>query len=365
MTPATRLAVLLAVGLLAAGPAPAQEAPADSSLPPPAGGTLDPDQDLDQAQADALEEREEQDREAAAAAGGYHIPVAVGEATEPAPVPETADTGEPAADIPYGAPAADLVIRPPSEVVAPAYGDYGAPAARPGQDLSDLLAILIREWSREPDIRQLSYGASAATATRDGTAAAGPSPAGPVHAGIRAGQALYAMTLFEVNSDFPGPVLVEILEEPLAGAVASGSFQVIRDRMALTLTTLEHEGHVLGIDGWAVDLDCACFGVEGEVDRHWFDRVILPAALSFAEAWTSSLARPDTTVTVQGDVIVEETRQAASDERIYGGIAAATGQIARVLTEDAPRSMTVRIPRGTPLAVTLAAPLAATAEAGE
>ena len=248
----------------------------------------------------------------------------------------------------------DPVIQQPSRVVGPAYGDYGAPAAAPGQDLADLLALLIREWSREPEIRQLAYGAASAPA-------AGPEPP-PAHppgpalaAAIRAGRPLYARTLYEVNSDYAGPVIVEILEEPLAGAVATGGFEVVRDRMVLRLASLDHEGLRVPVDGWAVGLDCACFGIAAEVDRHWFERVILPAAISFAEAWTAALARPDTTVTVEGNVVVESTRQAADDERIYEGVAAATGQIGRVLSEDSPRAMTVRIPQNTALAVTFAA----------
>ena len=360
MTPRRRLAAFLAAALLAGAPAAAQDPPTGSSLPLPPAETLDPDQELSPAQAEALQAREAQILEEAAAAGESHVTVVIGEATEPPPPEPEAET---VPEIAYGAPPDDLTIHPPSEVVAPAYGDYGAPAARPGQDLGDLLAALIREWSREPEIRQLAYsGGAMAPAEADEAPDAARPPPGAL-AAVRAGTALYARTLFEVNSDVPGPVLVEILEEPLAGAVASGAFQVVRDRMVLRLTSLEHDGVVAAIDGWAVDLDCACFAIGGEVDRHWFERVILPAAIGFAEAWASALARPDTAVTVRGDVVVEETRQATSDDRLYEGIAAATGQVGRVLTEDAPTRVTIRIPRGTPLAVTLAAPLAAAAEA--
>lgn len=359
MTLRLAIALVLVSAALQPDPAPAQDPPAGSSLPPASVHALDPDQELDPVQEEALRLRDEQALEGAAAAGESHVPAVVGEAIEPEPEPEATDEDE----IRYGAPADNLVIHPPTEVVGPAYGDYGAPAARPGQDLGDLLAILIREWSREPEIQRLSYSGTAAAAPAAEPAAAAASPVPDVISAIPAGTALYARTLYEVNSDYPGPVLVEILEEPLAGAVASGSFQVIRDRMVLRLTTLEHEGTVSGIDGWAVDLDRACFGVDGEVDRHWFERVILPAAISFAEAWATALVRPDRTVTVEGDFIVEQTRQAGADDRIYEGLAAATGQVGRVLTEDAPRAMTVRIPRSTPLAVTLAAALA-TAEAG-
>jgi len=141
---------------------------------------------------------------------------------------------------------------------------------------------------------------------------------------------------------------------PLAGAVATGDFEVVRDRMVLRLTSLDHEGLRVPADGWAVGLDCACFGIAAEVDRHWFERVILPAAIAFAEGWSSALARPSTTVNIEGGVVVEGVRQATAKERIYEGLAAATGPAAAVLQEDAARAMTVRIPSNTALAVTFA-----------
>ena len=372
MTPAQRLAAILVLAVLAGGIATAQDPPTDSSLPSPADDPLDTDQELGPAQEEALEARDDQELEEARDTGGSHLDTLTGEATATA-TEQQAEHDIPAAppsDTPaYGTPATDPVIRTPSEALAPAYGDYGAPAARPGQDLGDLLAILIQEWSREPAIRQLAYGSSQGVdepaAAPAGATAAAPSP---LLRAIAAGRPFYARTLYEVNSDFPGPVLVEILDEPLAGAVATGGFEVVRDRMVLRLTTLEHEGTVSGIDGWAVDLDCACFGVEGEVDRHWLDRVILPAAIAFAEGWTAALGQPSTTVTVQGDVVIEETGRSDSADRIYEGIAAATGQIGRVLTEDSASRMTVRIPRNTALAVTFASSPAAgglAAEAGQ
>lgn len=343
----------LALALVLASGAAAQDPPVDSRVATPPGIAFDADHDPSPAALEAIEALSEQQLEEARETGGSHVDTVFGEAT--AQPPEEADEAASATTgTAYGAPQPELAIQEPSAVVAPAYGDYGAPAARPGQDLGDLLAVLIREWSRPPEIRQLAYGAASGAAAEPEAEPATPQPPPSLAAAIDAGGALYARTLYEVNSDYPGPVLVEILEEPLAGAVATGGFEVVRDRMVLRLTSLEHDGRLTPVDGWAVGLDCACYGISGQVDRHWFERVILPAAISFAQSWTSALARPDTTVRVEGDVVLQSTSQAAGDERIYEGVAAATGQIGRVLTEDAPRTMTVRIPANTALAVTFA-----------
>lgn len=339
----------LALALMVASGAAAQDPPVDSRVFTPPHTAFDADHDPNPAVEEAIEAHLEQQLEEARETGDSHVDTVFGEATA-APEDETQPPAA-AEGTAYGAPQPEVVIQEPSAVVAPAYGDYGAPAARPGQDLADLVAVLIREWSRPPEIRQLAYSAASGPATAPDAELAAPTPPSLATV-IDAGRPLYARTVYEVNSDFAGPVIVEILEEPLAGAVATGGFEVVRDRMVLRLTSLEHDGSLTPVDGWAVGLDCACFGISGQVDRHWFERVILPAAISFAEAWASALARPSTTVRVEGDVVVESTSQAASDERLLEGVAAATGEIGRVLTEDAPRARTVIIPRNTALAVT-------------
>ena len=342
-----RLALTL---MLAATTATAEDPPDTSALPPPPAISFDPDHDPTPSHREALEAHAEQQLEEAREAGDSHVDTVFGEAAAPVPE-EAADASATTTGTAYGAPPPEFAIQEPSAVVAPAYGDYGAPAARPGQDLGDLLSILIREWSRPPEIRQLAYGAASGPAAEPKAEPATPPSLADA---IDAGGALYARTLYEVNSDIGGPVIVEILEEPLAGAIATGGFEVVRDRMVLRLTALEHDGRLMAVDGWAVGLDCRCFGIQGAVDRHWFERVILPAAIAFAQSWATALARPDTTVRVEGDVVLQSTSRAASDERLLEGVAAATGQIGRVLTEDAPRAMTVSIPANTALAVTFA-----------
>ena len=68
----------------------------------------------------------------------------------------------------------------------------------------------------------------------DGTARTGPaSGPGPERTApergllppIAAGDGLYARTLYAVDSDYPGPVVLELLQPPLAGAVAHGGFE--------------------------------------------------------------------------------------------------------------------------------------------
>ena len=341
-------ALLLAAGVIFATPAAAQDIrPPDNS-----SFDLDPNTQGSEAWRGTVAERDRQAIEGARETGDTVIAAQIGEVAEPAA--EAQETsGESATDARpetgYAHQEAPPVIHAPSDVLDPTY-----PGAAPGQDLSDLLGVLIEEWSREPEIVALSYDAAAASPAEEEPPLAAPDPPALTLA-VEAGRPLYARTLYEVTSDFPGPVLIEILEPPLNGAVATGAFSQVRDSLVLRLTRLEIDGVSVAVDGWAVGLDCACFGIEGEVDRHWFDRVIMPAAIAFVEGWARAIARPETTVNIDGGLIVQSTAAATSKDRIYEGIAAATGPAAAVLTEDAPRAMTVSIPRNTELAVTFAA----------
>ena len=343
---AIRTAAMLAALLLAA-PAAAQE----TRLPDNSAFDLDPNTEGTEEWRSTVEERDRQTVDEARETGETVISTQVGEVAEPATDPaaaeeETAATARP--ETGYAHQDTLPVIHDPSDVLDPAY-----PGMLAGQDLSDLLGVLIEEWSRPPEIVALSYEAASARPAEEEPPPAAPGPPA-LTLDVEAGRPLYARTLYEVNSDFPGPVLIEILEPPLGGAVATGTFTQVRDSMVLRLTRVENDGMSVPVDGWAVGLDCACFGIEGDVDRHWFDRVIMPAAVAFVEGWSRALARPQTTVNVDGGIVVQSTAKATARQRVYEGIAAATGPAAAVLQEDAPGAMTVRIPAGTELAVTFA-----------
>ena len=342
-----RHSMLLLAAIVFAPASATAQTPDNSSL------DIDPDTVVSDAYQESIDDRNRQNVDDAHETGESAIPYVIGQATAPDPAedPQTEVSGEPSG---YVEPDPETTIRNPSSVLEPVYSGYGSPTAAPGQDLSDLIAILVEEWSREPTIVTLGY--AGATGQAADPEAATPVPAPSPRAPVEPGRPLYARVLYEVNSDYPGPVLLEILEPPLAGAIATGGFEVVGDRMALRLNRLEHEGRSTAVDGWAVGLDCACYGIAGEVDRHWFDRVILPAAIAFATGWADALARPSTTVTVQGDIVVEDTGQATSKQRLYEGAANAASVAGAVLQEDSPRRMTVRIPRNTELAVTFTTP---------
>ena len=314
---------------------------------------LDPEDSVPPAYRETLDERDRQRLDAAREAGETYLPVFQGPSTAPGvEAPAAARDREPTPPQP-----AYEAWRRPERV--PASGREGRGAGEPRPE--DLVGVLIEAWTRPPEIVRVRYraGARAPGAQEERNAAQEadrePPAAASILPHIAAGTGLYARTMYAVDSDYPGPVLLEILEPPLAGAVASGAFTLVGKRLVLRLARLEYRGRSFAVDAWAAGLDCACYGVDGEVDSHWFERVLLPASVRFAEGFLSALSRPSETVIV-GDGVRYERREAATREAVHAGLASAARSAGDVLLENAPDGPTVRIARDTELVVVFAAP---------
>ena len=357
------LAALLAAGMSGAGQAqvsgPAVSGP---RVPDNRDLRLDPEDSVPPAYRQTLDERDRQRLDAARESGATFLPVFQGPSAAP---------GD-------GAPAAAAPRDPAPSPPQPAYEGYRRPEPDPphasghedlppeelraeGLRAEGLVGVLIEAWTHPPEIVRVRYpsavGAPAARENRDVSqqadrepraAAPGLRPEGLPH--IAAGRGIYARTLYAVDSDYPGPVLLELLEPPLAGAVASGAFTLVGERLVLRLGRLEYRGRSFAVDAWAAGLGCACYGVRGEVDGHWFERVLLPSAARFAEGFLSVLSRPSETVTI-GDGVRYERSGAAMEEAVHAGLATAARTAGDVLLESAPDGPTVRIPRDTELVV--------------
>ena len=329
--------------------------PALGQVPDNRAPKLDPEDSLPPFYEGTLEERDRQRLDAARAAGETFIPVIPGPGTAPGAGHEAV------------AEAADTAPVPPQTGLRglPAAGAPGARRVRPSGPF--------RRRPRGCADRELDTGARDRAAAQSGGGRPGPDPASPggvpehlagqdrqtaesILPRIAAGRGFYARTLYAVDSDYPGPVLLELLEPPLAGAVASGGFSLAGERLVLRLDRLEYRGRSEPVDAWAVDPGCACYGVDGEVDSHWFSRVLLPSAVRFAEGFLGALSRPNETVIVHGGDLRYERLEASSRDAVHAGLATAARSAGDVLLENAPEGPTVRIPRDTELVVVFAAP---------
>ena len=342
------MGVLVAVLWASAGGTALAQVPDNRDL------KLDPEDSVPPFYLGTLEERDQQRLDAARKAGETFIPVLQGQSTAPAAATGAPTTPQPAYE----------GYRTPDRRADPAPGGVRRRAGEPrpeGPRSEGLVGVLIDAWTRQPEIARVRY--PEASASNPGPATRGDiseRPAGrdartgaPTLPHIPAGTGLYARAMYAVDSDYPGPVLLEILEPPLAGAVASGAFTLIGERLTLRLSRLEYRGRSFGVDAWAAGLDCACYGVEGDVDSHWFERVLLPASVRFAEGFLTALSRPRETVIV-GDGVRYERLDASTREAVHAGLATAARTAGDVLLENAPDGPSVRIPRDTELVVVFA-----------
>ena len=318
---------------------------------------LDPEDPISPAYRESLDARDGLRLERAQESGESFMPIfhGRGRAPDAPPADEEDDTGtyrDTARPVPRAEPA-----RP-----APVYEAVGGlrPQGAGPAGLSEMVGVLLETWSRAPEIVRLRYASDGDAAPDDARQPAParretPAPGEPLPR-IEPGAGFYARTVYAVNSDYPGPVVLELLQPPLAGAIATGGFELVRDRMALRLTALAWRGRTIPVDALAVGLDCACYGIPGEVDRHFFARVLLPAAVRFAEGFLTAAGTPERTLTLHGGDTVHETRKRSARRDLYAGLGAAARTMGDVLLQDAPDRPTVRIPPDTEMIVTFTAP---------
>ena len=226
------------------------------------------------------------------------------------------------------------------------------PPAREQAGVDAYIGFLIEEFNRAPEMEMIEYAGNEEGSERrrpDGRAGEALGRGLP---DVGAGDALYARVLYDVNSDYPGPVMLQLLQPPLYGVVARGEFRLVRDRLVVNVTTMDIAGETVAVDAVAVGLDCACYGLAGDVSYHWWERVILPAATGFVESFLIARSRPERRIVETNDGgVVTDQRAATRKEAVYAGAAAAAGRVGRILLEQAPSRQTVVIPRNTELAV--------------
>ena len=305
---------------------------------------------------ETLEQREQDDLERGRESGATTMPILTTppETDEPSPVSPLDEHVPPAGAVEQADPPRESEpvrrVRQGEDVVVPVAGGR----ADEGGGLDEIVAALVQAMDRGPDIRRIVYARpeteSPAPAVQSGTVRPGP-----VLPDVAAGDAFYGRLLHAVNSDYPGPVLIELLQPPLQGVVARGSFQLIGRRLVIRITALDVAGETMPADAVAVGLDCACFGVSGEVTYHWWERLILPAAFGFVQQYLVARAETERrVVNVTDGAVVTEQREASARQARDAGLAAAAARAGEVLLEQAPSAQTVEIPRNAEVAVMFA-----------
>jgi type IV secretory pathway VirB10-like protein len=144
---------------------------------------------------------------------------------------------------------------------------------------------------------------------------------------VQAGELFFATVDFAVNSDQSGDILATVHSGRLKGTRLIGQKTLEREVLVLKFTTAAFpDGKTLPINAYAINISDASIvgtaGIASGVDRHYFERYVLPGAAAFVKGWADAVSRSSTTVTtsavgttaVQGPLTSNDQMKVAAGE---------------------------------------------------
>lgn len=170
---------------------------------------------------------------------------------------------------------------------------------------------------------------------------------------LPAGEIVYAQMITEANTDAPGPILAQIVVGPLRGSRLIGDFESTDNYLTLNFNTIVVDGISQGVSAVALDPDTTLPGIVTDIDRRYFQRVVLPMAAEFIEGFTEAVSDSGTTtVTINNETVTEQTQDRDTEEEVASGIAEAGEALAEIL-EDQANSIEplLRVEAGTPIGI--------------
>ena len=176
---------------------------------------------------------------------------------------------------------------------------------------------------------------------------------------VPSGTINYAQILIEANSDVPGPVLAQLVSGPLSGARLIGSFTTAEDVLVLSFNSIVVDGFNQSISAIAIDPNTTLPGVATDVNNRYWQRIVLPAAARFLEGVGAAIAQDtETTVTVSGDTVVEETSSLDLEQELGRGAEEGFQEIAEFMDEQSDGIQPlIRVRRGTPVGIFFTEPV--------
>jgi intracellular multiplication protein IcmE len=182
---------------------------------------------------------------------------------------------------------------------------------------------------------------------------------------IPAGAISYAQTINQLNSDIEGPVLAQVLSGPFAGGRALGEFETKDEYLVISFRRIIKDGVSYNVNAIALNEDTTLAAHQTDVDRHYFTRVILPAAAKFVEGYGSAVAETGTSSTVTaGGGVVQDQPEPDAGEEVYKGVEEASAKVSEILDAGAERPITVHVAKGTTMGLLFMDPVT-TANAGK
>jgi len=166
---------------------------------------------------------------------------------------------------------------------------------------------------------------------------------------IPGGEVVYAQLLTELNSDVPGPALAHVLSGPLKGGRAIGSFSLEDEYLVITFSRIIKDDITYSVDTIALDPDTTLNGLSSDVDKHYFTRIILPAAAEFISGFGEAVTQTDTQAVASDGSTVSSTQDLDVEQEVAKGAAEAFDKVSEIVDEGSDRPITVKVYQGTPM----------------
>jgi intracellular multiplication protein IcmE len=166
---------------------------------------------------------------------------------------------------------------------------------------------------------------------------------------VQAGTIVYAQVITQANSDVPGPVLAEVASGPLLGGRAIGQFSVAQRELVLQFNRIIKDGIEYQVEAFALDPATTLPAVVTDIDRHYFSRIVLPAAARFIEGYADAATQRDTSVVVtNGAVVTNSNNNLDTKQELLNGANEGAQQLSSVLQQDfGNRPVTIKVAAGT------------------
>lgn len=175
---------------------------------------------------------------------------------------------------------------------------------------------------------------------------------------IPAGRGVFAHPVLAVNSDASSPIVMQADSGPIAGDRMIGSFARENKRLVIHINTVIHNGQSIGTDGVVIAPDTMEAAVASNVDEHYLERFILPAAAAFVEGLGQAIATTSNTTAVLsplGGATTSTHLNLNQQLGVAAGVSA--GQIGNVLNQEAPKGPTVSLDANVAVGVMFLSPV--------
>lgn len=174
------------------------------------------------------------------------------------------------------------------------------------------------------------------------------------------GTILYAETIGEANSDAPGPVVVQVLQGPLAGARLIGTFRIAQEALVLEFDRMtvpedrqaRKPARLVQLKAVAVDTEKLGTALATDVDRRLFEKVAFGFSAAFLQGFGQAVAQSGTTYSrdIYGSTF--STPKLSTKQQLFVAGGAAAGQVGSTLNSVfGNRPTTVKVRAGTPVGI--------------